>query len=92
MRAEYLLFNLAVIAGPLCLSFYPPSFFLDRWPRALRGVATIALPFLVWDALVAGRHWDFNPRYVLGIRLAGLPIEEILFFFTVPLHADGGPA
>ena len=43
-----------------------------------------AIPFLLWDALVTGAHWHFNPVYVSGIKIINLPIEEILFFITVP--------
>ncbi len=43
-----------------------------------------AIPFLLWDALVTGTHWNFNPKYVSGIKIINLPIEEILFFITVP--------
>jgi lycopene cyclase domain-containing protein len=43
-----------------------------------------AIPFLLWDALVTGTHWHFNPEYVSGIKIINLPIEEILFFITVP--------
>jgi lycopene cyclase domain-containing protein len=43
-----------------------------------------AIPFLLWDALVTGAHWNFNSLYVSGIKIINLPIEEILFFITVP--------
>ena len=42
--------------------------------------------FVTWD-LVGARlgHWDYNPDRITGIRLAGLPLEEYLFFLVVPL-------
>jgi lycopene cyclase domain-containing protein len=43
-----------------------------------------AIPFLLWDAIVTGAHWHFNLLYVSGIKIVNLPIEEILFFITVP--------
>ncbi|MGB0525688.1 MAG: lycopene cyclase domain-containing protein, partial [Flammeovirgaceae bacterium] len=41
--------------------------------------------FLIWDHLftVAG-VWSFNPDYILGYYLFSLPLEEWLFFLTVP--------
>jgi lycopene cyclase domain-containing protein len=50
----------------------------------LIAIAIPAIPFLLWDALVTGTHWHFNPEYVSGIKIINLPIEEILFFITVP--------
>jgi lycopene cyclase domain-containing protein len=43
-----------------------------------------AIPFLIWDFVVTNRHWFFTEKYTLGIRIFSLPIEEIMFFFTVP--------
>lgn len=57
---------------------------MQRWRAAWGAVAAAAVPYLIWDALVTGRHWWFNPRFILGVRLAGLPVEEVLFFFTMP--------
>jgi len=84
MRAEYLLFNLLLLIPPLVLGRGPDSGMAGRWGDAARSILWMALPFLVWDAWVAGRHWNFNDSFVLGPRVAGLPLEEILFFFTVP--------
>ena len=42
------------------------------------------IPYIIWDALVTGSHWQFNTAYTLDFRLVGLPIEEWLFFITVP--------
>jgi isorenieratene synthase len=84
MRCEYLLFDLAILLPPLALSLAFPAVFAQRWGAALTAIAAAALPFIAWDALVAGRHWWFNEAFVLGPRIAGLPIEEVLFFVSVP--------
>ncbi|MBN2709458.1 MAG: lycopene cyclase domain-containing protein [Calditrichaceae bacterium] len=84
MKAEYLLFNLIIIAGPVALSFDRRVHFISDWPRAFLAALSASVPFIVWDILVEGRHWWFNPEYTLGFKLAGLPFEEWLFFITVP--------
>lgn len=84
MNVEYLLFNLVVAAGPVMASFDRRVRYVRRWPRALLASAIVAVPYLVWDALVAGRHWDFVHGRTLDLRIAGLPPGEILFFITVP--------
>jgi lycopene cyclase domain-containing protein len=58
--------------------------FYDRLPRVIPAIILPAIPFIAWDALVTGAHWHFNPEYVLGIYWFGLPLEEWLFFVTVP--------
>jgi lycopene cyclase domain-containing protein len=84
MKAEYLLFNLIVIAGPLALSFEPTIRFVKQWKFILGAIVLSAIPYLVWDSLVANRHWFWNVKYTLGPRLFRLPLEEWLFFVTVP--------
>ncbi|MEM6294662.1 MAG: lycopene cyclase domain-containing protein [Myxococcota bacterium] len=84
MRAEYLLFDLLILAGPLALSLMPRHQFLAKARGIAIAVLLIAVPFIAWDAAVAGEHWWFDARYTLGVELFGLPIEEVLFFFVVP--------
>ncbi|MCG5434482.1 lycopene cyclase domain-containing protein [Mycobacterium sp. MYCO198283] len=54
--------------------------------RLMRALVPVAVVFLVWDALaiVAGVWW-YNPRFVSGIDLALMPLEEVLFFVVIPL-------
>jgi len=84
MRAEYLIFNVLVALPPLLLWRRPDSGMAGRGGDALRAILWMAIPFIVWDAWAAGRHWTFNPSTVIGLDFFGLPIEEILFFFSVP--------
>ena len=43
------------------------------------------LVFLFWDLIFTWQGvWSFNPDYVIGVYFQGLPLEEILFFITVP--------
>lgn len=84
MNSEYLLFNLIIFAGPISQSFDRRVRYVRRWPLALAAAILSLIPFIIWDALVNGRHWWFSERFTLGARLAGLPIEEWLFFLSVP--------
>jgi hypothetical protein len=29
--------------------------------------------------------WSYNPRYVMGIDLGIIPVEELMFFVVIPL-------
>ena len=60
-----------------------------RRPRALLATLTpVVACFAGWDLLAVHRgDWWFSARYTLGLRLAGLPVEEWLFFLVVPVCA-----
>lgn len=84
MKYEYLLFNLIVVLGPIAASFDKRVHFANKWRHAFPAITLAAIPYIVWDALVTGRHWVFNAATISGFSPFGLPIEEIFFFFTVP--------
>lgn len=84
MKWEYLIFNALVVLGPLALSFDRRVHFVSRWRNALMALTPPLVVYIIWDALVAGRHWWFNEAYTLDVRLLGLPPGEWLFFVTVP--------
>ena len=82
MQSEYLIFNTVILLGPLLMSFEPRVRYVQRWGRVLIASLLAAVPFLIWDALVTGRHWWFNEAYTLPFRLLGLPLGEWAFFLT----------
>ena len=84
MKFEYLLFNLIVIAGPVVSEFNPQIRRISQWRLKLLTNGIVMIPYVIWDVLVTGSHWQFNKAYTLDFRLLGLPIEEWLFFITVP--------
>ncbi|MCU0424868.1 MAG: lycopene cyclase domain-containing protein [Candidatus Kapabacteria bacterium] len=84
MKFEYLLFNLIVIAGPFAYSFEKTINFRQYWREALFGIFGSLIVYVAWDSAVTNRHWYFNAPYMLDFRLLKLPIEEWLFFITVP--------
>ena len=85
MNYIYLLINIAVIFFPLVLSFDKKVHFFSKWKFVFPAILLTGLLFLIWDMLFTKLNvWSFNPDYIIGINLYGLPLEEILFFLTVP--------
>jgi lycopene cyclase domain-containing protein len=84
MIYEYLLFNLTVLSGPLIFGSTRYFYFHDRIKETCLAILLALIPFIIWDIGVAGIHWYYNSSYIMGIQFLGLPLEEWLFFFTVP--------
>ncbi|WP_421945064.1 lycopene cyclase domain-containing protein [Pedobacter sp.] len=85
MNYLYLLINIAVILFPLLLSFDKKVYFFSKWKFILPAIIITGIVFLIWDLLFVKLNvWSFNPAYLVGISFFGLPLEEILFFLTVP--------
>ncbi|RCH55613.1 lycopene cyclase domain-containing protein [Mucilaginibacter hurinus] len=85
MKYTYLLINFLTVLFPIILSFDKRVAFYKSWRFIWPGMAITGLVFLFWDILFTVKGvWSFNPEYITGIALAGLPLEEILFFLTVP--------
>lgn len=84
-KYTYLLVNLGAVAVPLAFSFHPRlQFWKNIRPFLLANVIT-AVAFIAWDMyFTALGVWGFNERYVNGIFLYGLPLEELFFFFCIP--------
>ena len=61
-----------------------PFYFLDRLKYTVLPILIPAIIYLIWDSIVTCSHWNFNESYVLGLTIFKLPIEEILFFISVP--------
>lgn len=85
MKFTYLLINFLTIFFPVILSFDKRVQFSKQWKFILPGLLISGAIFLVWDYIFTiADVWSFNPDYVTGIWLFNLPVEEILFFITVP--------
>lgn len=81
----YLYLNIFTILFPFLLSFDKRVQFYKSWKYLFPAMAINAVIFIVWDSLFTRQGvWGFNNDYLLGIYLFNLPLEEVLFFITVP--------
>lgn len=83
--SDYLLINILIIAVPLLLSFEKNLKFYTNLPYYLFSISIVSTAFIIWDSIATVRgDWAFSPDSLTGIYIFSLPIEEILFFITVP--------
>ncbi len=81
----YLVLDLAVLFFPLVLSFDRKVAFYKRWPSVFSAILVVGAVFVVWDVFATRRgDWHFSVEHTGRLRIWGLPLEEILFFVTVP--------
>ncbi len=81
----YLLIMIATISGPFLMSFEKKIRFIQYFKSFLYSNLFTALYFILWDINFTSKGiWSFNESYIIGIKLANLPIEEISFFVLVP--------
>ena len=82
---QYLLLLGGCLLITLPLEFYGEGVY--RQPkRLLRAMAPVLAVFLAWDAVaIALQVWHYNPRFISGINVPFMPLEEMLFFIVIPL-------
>ena len=84
-QLTYLLINFFTVLFPVLFSFDKKVRFFKSWKYIFPGLFITGLLFLAWDHIFTVYEvWWFNPEYVIGIYFFDLPLEEILFFITVP--------
>jgi lycopene cyclase domain-containing protein len=70
---------------PVVLSFDKKVAFYKSWKFIWPGMALTGLFFLFWDVIFTMKGvWSFNPKYIISLTFFRLPLEEMLFFLTVP--------
>lgn len=84
-RYYYLAIDLLSLSFPLMASFEKRISFWRKWPGLFAGILFMGLLFLPWDAYFTAQGvWGFNPRFLSGPGLWGMPVEEWLFFLFIP--------
>lgn len=81
----YILINFFTIIICFIASFDKRLQFNKQFGAFIIAACIVAIPFIAWDIWFTAKGvWWFNTDYTLGVILAGLPIEEWLFFFCIP--------
>lgn len=85
MSFTYLLVNFFTVIVCFIASFDRRIRFDRHFGAYLKAATVATIPFIAWDVWFTKHSvWWFNHTYTLGFDLAGLPIEEWLFFFCIP--------
>ncbi len=76
-----------ILVGSAWLEIVLRTRVLRRFVRLTLSLVPTVVLFVLWDAYaIAQGHWDFDLDRVLGWQVvAGVPIDEVLFFIIVPL-------
>ncbi len=85
MKYLYLWINIGSFIIPFLFSFHPKLKFYKKWPALAMGLLLMMAVFIPWDIMFTNQgFWGFNPDYLSGYYLLGLPLEEWLFFICIP--------
>jgi lycopene cyclase domain-containing protein len=77
--------DILIILFPLLFTFYKKFAYYKNFKPLFISILIVGGSYIIWDAVATYRgDWWFNHKYVMDFELLGLPLEEILFFVTVP--------
>jgi lycopene cyclase domain-containing protein len=84
MRTEYFIVLGAILFFPLLLSVVMRLGMYRHAGPLLKAMGIVSILYWAWDVAVTARgHWSFNPDYVVGFPILGMPVEEWLFFVVL---------
>jgi lycopene cyclase domain-containing protein len=85
MSLTYLVLNLCIIAVPMWYTPDKRTAYYRCLPALGFSIGVVSTCYLLWDILVTARgEWSFNSKYLTGVQIVNIPLEEVLFFITVP--------
>jgi len=85
IQINYIIIDVLIVFFPLIFSFKWKFKYYKFFKPLAASIAIVGITYILWDALATYRgDWWFNNNYLIGIKILGLPIEEILFFIVVP--------
>jgi lycopene cyclase domain-containing protein len=85
IQYTYLLILFFTVIICFVASFDKRLAFNEHFGAFLKSAVVVGFPFILWDVwFTANGIWWFNLDYTSGFVLAGLPIEEWLFFICIP--------
>lgn len=85
MSYTYLLINTFIILPPFLMSFDKKVAYFRNWRSIFPAIGITGTIFIIWDSWFTSIGvWSFNPDYLIGVYFLELPLEEWLFFLTVP--------
>lgn len=81
----YFYLHLFTFLPVFLLSFDRNVHYYRKWKYLLPAILPVGAFFILWDIFFTVRGvWGFNEDYLSGLQLLHLPVEEWLFFLTVP--------
>ena len=83
--STYLWINILAVFIPVILSFDRKVHFYTNLKYLIPAIILTGIAFIIWDIIFTEKGiWGFNPVHLSGIYVFNLPVEESLFFVTVP--------
>lgn len=85
MSFTYILVLFFIVIICFIASFDKRLQFNKHFGAFLKASVLVAIPFIAWDVWFTAKGvWWFNINYTMGLNIAGLPLEEWLFFIFIP--------
>lgn len=85
IQYTYLLINFFTVIICFIFSFHLKIKFYRHFGAFIKASLLVGLVFILWDIwFTKNGVWWFNYRYLIGLKISELPIEEIMFFICIP--------